>query len=452
MTKELPKAVKKVYREVDMRICFLALMVTSITGSSIHRATQQLSKGKVDFVEDKITLFDKTMPHPNNIRKTLNAWPRYQIASRFRKITKLYIKELKRSPLYKKLHGKKGKRKLAGAFDLTEVRYFGRDKSLTEHSRGRGAGYRVFLYLTLQIVCPGLTLVLDVQPIFDASKVGKTMSKMLKRAKVLGIDVDPLYLDRGFYNLETLEQLKSHFPKKDVILPVIRNARIKNAMQKWYNEHGYKAGEIDMYIGDEKKRMVEFKLIFRPLTKEEKAKRWNDNNKRWKKRPVDEDGNELAYVDFLYFCLPKPPQATQDHLSRFNQLLDDYRRRWVIETGFKVTKGVWGWTTSTHYSLRFWLMWSAVLLYNTWILENVKLLNSQLYRLEDDYQCCIPGRTINPIPEINPGEYPHRPWIPQPVEPMYNLCDVVQEFARIVIQYIVSGVDPPPAEKLIMPV
>ena len=85
----------------------------------------------------------------------------------------------------------------------------------------------------------------------------------------------------------------------------------------------------------------------------------------------------------------------------FDQIAVEYSRRWGIETGYRVSKQVWAWTTSTSFSLRNWLMWTSIVVYNLWILGNLKLHELDitqdghrktkkdiLTEIKDVYNCC----------------------------------------------------------------
>ena len=106
------------------------------------------------------------------------------------------------------MHSKKG---ITTAFDITEVGYYDPDDEFTMRSKGRTAAKRCNAYLSLQIVCPGFRLILDVKPIFQKPKsLGKLIADMLKRMRKLGLKFQYIYLDRGFHQIEVLRELREH--------------------------------------------------------------------------------------------------------------------------------------------------------------------------------------------------------------------------------------------------
>jgi hypothetical protein len=402
---------------------------------------------------ENFRIYSPKIPHPNDVRATLILWPQGSISARYRQIIVKFIKEFKKSKFFKQYHKKKA---IPVAFDLTDVDYYGKDEKTTKHTRGRSAAKRCHRYLTLQILCPAFRMIVDVQPIFPHSKpLGKIMKNMLRRAKrEFNLKLDPIYLDRGFYQIEVLREMFAHFDRK-FRLPASRTQRVKDAIVQWYQKHGYTAGTKELMMGNGR-NSLKYTLIFAPLNKEERE--------HWRKKKNADP--EHIWRDFLYFCLQKPPNQSDLQqgeemltLSQFFQLLSlSYKGRWGIETGYRGTKGVWGWTTSTSYNLRLWLMWNAVLLYNIWIMENFQLLQEQ--GIPKSYICCKKPnledveyeekrkeREKLPANKRSTNEKPRRKWIPRPIEPLRYLCDVLQIIAQRLINWITridnTGYDPP---------
>ena len=67
--------------------------------------------------------------------------------------------------------------------------------------------------------------------------------------------------------------------------------------------------------------------------------------------------------------------ATNMHVDRNNaiKLADNYRKRWGIETGYRVKEEVRGKTCSCNYAIRLFLQLLSILLYNLWQLCNIIL-------------------------------------------------------------------------------
>ncbi|MCE7736178.1 MAG: hypothetical protein GPJ54_14955, partial [Candidatus Heimdallarchaeota archaeon] len=140
-------------------------------------------------------------------------------------------------------------------------------------------------------------------------------------------------------------------------------------------------------------------------------------------------GKEKIHNYYLFFCILKPPEVSDpvDMVLVFRRLSWDYRNRWGIETGYRVLKTIWAHTTSKEYSLRTWLMWNAVVLYNIWVLESIDL--HQQKGIPQSYVCCegnsITKPRVKKIPR-EPHERPRRPWAPRSIQKLYHFLGVVK--------------------------
>lgn len=431
-----------------MEICMSTLLVTSLTGSSIQRGIQilgnQLTKqsrpSHINQLTDDFSLIPETLPSAHFIRQTLNAWPHRSITSRYRKIIAQQIRRLKRSTFFRQTHSEG----VTIAFDITEVGYFGPQDKYTVFSKGRTVATRCHAYLSMQIVCPGFRLILDVEPVFEDTKpISKLMAKMLKRMRKLGLKFKHIFLDRGFYQIDVLAELSKHY-QHATLMPAIRTSRVKQAIARWHAEHGFKAGMVEMVLGTGKDAQP-YILVFAPLNME-------------KRKSIRKKKEQAEIHDFyLYFCLLKHTDMdpAEDMEAVFQRLSYDYRNRWGIETGYRVAKSIWGVTTSRDYTLRLWLMWNAMMAYNLWVLENLDMIEKK--GVPEGYSCCD-FTSLEKIKETErenqKKQYPAwaraskskpvRRWIPRPMEKLRNFIDVLLLIAEIQVKMILdSGYTPP---------
>lgn len=433
-TNDLPKSVEECHRVVPMEIAMSTLLVTSLTGTSIQFGIEELSFRH--WYED-----ERALPSAHFIRQTLNAWPHRTIISRYRKVIVEQIKRLKHSSFFKNSH----KEGVTIAFDITEVGYFGPQDQYTVFSKGRTVASRCHAYLSMQIVCPGFRLILDVEPVFESNKpISKLMLKMLKRMRKLNLKFKHIYLDRGFYQVDVLAELRKHY-KHELLMPAIRTSRVKKAIAEWHEKNGFKAGMLELELG-KGKNVQPYILVFSPL----------DSEKRKRLRRKKKDAKIHDF--YLFFCLLKAPeQSSVDTMDEvFKRLSYDYRNRWGIETGYRVAKTIWGKTTSRDYTLRLWLMWNAMMLYNLWVLENLDLIEKK--GIPESYNCC----DFTSLEEIKQAEQerqkkkypgwaratrtrPVRPWRPRSMEKLVNFNRVLERVAVNQLRIIISsGYTPPP--------
>jgi len=440
-TQNLPLSVKECYNAVSMDFCMAVLLRTSLSKSSIEqsrRLEREDLEDTLDWISYDIGYEGKSFPTAHLIRKTLISWPQKDIVKRHRIIMSRQIKKLKKSEWFKNSHQKEG---VVIAFDVTEKGYFGSGDDYTVFSKGRTVAKRCHAYLSMQIVCPGFRLILDVEPVFkDKKPLSKLMKLMLARVAKHGLKFKKIYLDRGFYQIEVLKELKKGGYADRSLMPAIRTSRVKEAIEAWHLENGFKAGMLEMRLG-EGKNAEDYILLFSPL-KVEKRK-----SIRKKKK-----GKAKIWDFYLFFCLLKPPEISSfsDIELVFNRLSWDYRNRWGIETGYRVVKTIWANTTSLDYTLRLWLMWNAITIYNLWVLENLALLEAK--GIPASYNCCKGNSLTKPrvkkIPR-EPHERPKRPWFPRSLQPMVTFLRVLEFISRDeILNLMTTGYKPPPEVKI----
>jgi hypothetical protein len=312
---------------------------------------------------------------------------------------------------------------------------------------------RCHAYLSVQIVCAGQRLILDVQPVYKNNKpLAKQLEKMLSRLRKQGLKIKQIYLDRGFYQVEVLQELREHYASQS-LMPAIRTSRVQKAIREWHEEHGFQAGMKELTLGDEKNPQ-KYILLFAPLDEKkrkairDKAKAANSPKSGKKKAKVDKEetvaGGKPVEANihnfYLFFCLLKIPEIGGDPVDSanssemelvFQRLSLYYRKRWGIETGYRVVKTIWAQTTSKEYSLRVWLMWNAVLLYNLWVLESLKLLEDK--GIPSNYSCCSGDLLGKPRVEKEARqvhERPKREWEPRPLLTFSSFLRIVNVIAE----------------------
>jgi len=91
------------------------------------------------------------------------------------------------------------------------------------------------------------------------------------------------------------------------------------------------------------------------------------------KRPADQlpKKKKLTVSDLYFGFATNLPRSLAFGLPSF--VPSEYRRRWGIETGYRVQDNVQAKTTSTNYKLRLIYQMTSVLLYNVWHYANFLL-------------------------------------------------------------------------------
>jgi IS4 transposase len=146
------------------------------------------------------------------------------------------------------------------------------------------------------------------------------------------IDVRRVYMDRGFFSGKIVNLMEEN--DWDFIMPARKTSRIKDILEEADGEN------IQRYElnGNEPAR---FNLVLRE----------------------GKDGELKAFAT----------NCPRMEILSYN-LFDLYGRRWDIETGFRVQKNKFlPKTTSKNYNVRLFLFLFSELLYNCWMLINVRI-------------------------------------------------------------------------------
>lgn len=86
-----------------------------------------------------------------------------------------------------------------------------------------------------------------------------------------------------------------------------------------------------------------------------------------KKGAKDTDPTHERYIVFA------TNMRYREAFRLFPEIPDEYRRRWGIETGYRVQNQIKAMTTSTNFTVRAVYQMLSVILYNVWVLANIVL-------------------------------------------------------------------------------
>lgn len=218
-----------------------------------------------------------------------------------------------------------------------------------KQDRGTCWGYH---YASIHIVEAGRRLTLYTMPVDQFTEKADVVKTLLEKAKERGVHVKLVLLDRGFFSAQVINLLKKlqvHF-----VMPVVKYQTVKEAISA---HHDSTAACVVRFTLGEDEKAAHFNLAVYPVPKE----RLKNRSKRKK---------ELSLHD-LYFAfatnLPRSVAASPSYIPQ------EYRRRWGIETGYRVQGMVKAKTTSKNYVLRLTYRLAAVFVYNIWQYGNFLL-------------------------------------------------------------------------------
>ncbi len=214
---------------------------------------------------------------------------------------------------------------VAVAFDWHDVRFYGKHskEGVVGTKPERGTSY-AYCYLTVSIITPGKRLVLAVVPLLSRDNLWQIVLLLLDQVLQNIESVSYVAFDNGFQDVKLLQAL------------------------------------IDRNIG--------FIIPLRDTVKLRRRWRWKRYQKRftyctkgvWVDVVEAVDCKGMQY--FLGTNLPGRPK----------RILKLYKKRWGIETSYRMIGQFFAKTTCDDYSVRVWYFVLAVLLYNVWVLLNVR--------------------------------------------------------------------------------
>jgi hypothetical protein len=238
------------------------------------------------------------------------------------------------------------------AIDITDWPYFGEPDS-DAYVRGTkpGRNYaRAWKYITLALVGTDTPLVLLVLPVRKRSEAPGYVRRLLRLASEY-LDVHRVYLDAGteFYSADTISTV-DEFGAELVMQGVKKGEEVKqflNGMARADLDSGYHP----YGVGD-----LDAENYWALGLKSEKR---SERRKSEPDEPMD---------DYTYFYTNVDPSETPPE-----ELASDFRRRWGVETGFRVIKEEFlAKSASPESRIRTFYFNFAAHLYNLWTAANIR--------------------------------------------------------------------------------
>lgn len=248
------------------------------------------------------------------------------------------------------------KKKVVVAIDLTFIPYYG--KKLTQYVVGgkpkKGTSY-FHCWATLRVVSSGRRFTIKACPVkrdeLDAESMAKIVLELLGEAKACGVPINLVLLDKGFCWRKVIAALNGSGCK--FLVAAKRDKHVKDAILDYFRTG---KGQVRRFSKGEGEEKVTFNLSIH----------------RFKKRRRRRVGNILelygAFATNLGFG---------EALRVWEKLPLEYRRRWGIETGYRVDGGFRAKTTSRDEGMRFIYYEYMVFLENLWTLHNMGELKRQ---------------------------------------------------------------------------
>ena len=179
----------------------------------------------------------------------------------------------------------------------------------------------------------------------DLSEKAQIVKELVTEARRQGLHIRLLLLDKGFYSHEVIKTLKAMEAKFIIAAP--KNNRVKAAILEYIRTAKGQVRRFSMKRGGE---TVNFNLSIHRLKKKKK---------------------NLKNILELYGAFATN-MGYKRAVRTWQRLPQDYRKRWGIETGFRVEKGFRALTTSPDEAIREIYHQYAIVLENLWTLHNMR--------------------------------------------------------------------------------
>ena len=283
----------------------------------------------------------KARPDSDTFLLRLNKIDRNSAASMLSKLNQQTLQKAKEKGAFKK--------KVILAIDLTFIPYYGKMTRWVNGGKPKQGTSYFHVWATLRVVSPGRRFTIKAIPIkrgcLDAASMAKTVDELLAQAKSLNLKVELVLLDKGFCWQEILAHLQTSGYKFLVALK--KDKKAKEVILDYFKTG---KGQVRRFGKGKGENRVIFNLTIHRFKK--------------KRRKRVRNILELygAFATNLGF---------KEAMRVWERLPEYYRKRWGIETGYRVDGGFRAMTTSKNEKLRFIYYQYMVFLENLWTLCNM---------------------------------------------------------------------------------
>lgn len=231
-------------------------------------------------------------------------------------------------------------RKVAIAFDMTEEPYYGKIEGLWVHSYCEARGSTgCFKYLTVSAVTKENKFILGSLPVRVGADTVALVSELLVNLRKLVVP-ERLLFDRGFDSYELIESLQKIGIRYQILWR--KDKWTKKILNKMKRNQVKEVVAKKSYTKHKSKNKLRVRFVFIKC-----YKRYNRGKA----------------FDWVF--------ATNVREKEKRFYVDKYKKRWGIETVFRVLDNIRIKTTTTNETIRYFLNMLCCLLYNLWKLRNL---------------------------------------------------------------------------------
>lgn len=267
---------------------------------------------------------DKDLPTSQNVLKHIREMDRQEIQEMYEKAGQRILE----------LAEEEGRMntEVDVAIDITVIPYYGdKNDEMVAETQPKDGTTHCYKFATLKVVTGNEQYAIKSKPVNKFANTEDLVEDLLQYAEQ-HIDIRRVYMDRGFFSGAVVNTMDENDWK--FIMPATRTSKIRTIIEE---ADGETIQEYELN-GSEK---AKFNLVLR-------------------------EGKDGELKAFATNC------RKLEILT--HNLFNLYGRRWDIETGYRVQKNKFlPKTTSKNYNVRLFLFLFSELLYNSWMLINVRI-------------------------------------------------------------------------------
>ena len=232
------------------------------------------------------------------------------------------------------------------AIDLSDDNYYGEYNGLLRRGKKDRGTNLFYTYASFHIVEKGKRITVFTIPVYQLDDHATICEELIKAAWDRGIKIKKLLIDRGFYSVDVMNMLKGL--KVEFLMPAIKNDRMKRAIEDHHNHLIPKM--LKFTIRNSKEEEASFGLMI------------------YRRK----DAKETDPIPDQYIVFATNMKYSEAR-KLYRKIPLEYKKRWGIETGFRVQDTVKAMTTSQNYTVRIVYQMLSVIIYNLWQLANILL-------------------------------------------------------------------------------
>jgi Transposase DDE domain len=297
----------------------------------------------VEYAVDRLqTTLPGDVPSSDDVFYHLNKLDSTTVFSTFQQVNSTVLSQVQHQGIFK--------HPIWCGLDIHKNPYYGDTQDIhvlgMERVRGTNFGHG---YASIECVNTRDRFTLAALPLTQFTTKQRMITSLLQEARIHA-QISLLFLDREFFDVDSLNTLKDL--SAWFVIPAEHNHTVKKIILSAHSQNQPLPGReecalITTYTMTKKKQSATVNLVIILYPPKKSGENWD----------------EFAYITNI-------PVTLENALI----LAESYRKRWGIETGYRVKEEVRGKTCSPTYAIRLLFQMLSILLYNLWHLCNLILI------------------------------------------------------------------------------